>query len=308
MKNIYRISGEKKFIFLLLVLCVLFNGCKGDSEKEKLRDFGRDIANAIIDNNAKIVKTFYPDENIQGVGFSEPMGELTIGEKNSLGITRISYAKNTWIDVKENENGELYIIDSHGILMRDNAPTRDNSPTRAIASASDNSGPRLLKVSEINDGPNTALYPMEGNTYHATNMFDGKSSTSWAVRLETTNYDIADYLWGPSFRVNGNKLSHIIIRNGYQKNSKVYYNNTRATWVRIFRMSDDGILRNSDILYEGPLKDTMGAQTLPINPDFDQTRRPGRIALAFLPKGSGGYNRGDKWNDLSISELQFWGY
>lgn len=163
-----------------------------------------------------------------------------------------------------------------------------------------------LDVSDVSAGFNGVL-PVEGNnTYYAENMFDGNSATAWAVRLQNTDYEWQPYLYGPSFNVDGSKIHHIVIRNGYHKNEDVYNKNTRASWIRIYRDSY-GDPSEEDILYEGPLSDTMSPQTLSVNPKYDNSRPAGRIVLVFSSADDDRYYHGSRWNDLVISELEFWG-
>ena len=165
-----------------------------------------------------------------------------------------------------------------------------------------------LRVSDVSDGPEGRLPNQAGNSYSATNMFDGRPSTAWAVRLPHTNYDTQPYLYGPIFNVNGSKIDHIVIRNGYHKNSDVFRKNTRASWIRISRASAGSYPSSSDILWEGPLSDTMSPQTLTVSNLYDQSEPTERVMLTFSSEYDDQYYHGSKWDDLSISELEFWGY
>lgn len=164
-----------------------------------------------------------------------------------------------------------------------------------------------LSVTDVTDGPEGKLNNQAGNSYSASNMFDGNPSTGWAVKLSQTNYDSQPYLYGPMFKVNGSKIDHIVIRNGYHKNSDSFKKNTRASWIRISRASAGISPDESDILWEGSLSDTMSPETLTVSRRYDQSRPTGRVAITFSSKDDDRYYHGSKWDDLVISELEFWG-
>lgn len=164
-----------------------------------------------------------------------------------------------------------------------------------------------LSVSDITDGQAGKLHNQAGNSYSAKNMFDGKPSTGWAVKLSETDYDIQPYLYGPMFKVHGSKIDHIVIRNGYHKNKDSFKKNTRASWLRISRASAGSSPSQSDILWEGPLSDTMSPQTLSVSSKYDQSRPTERLMLTFSSEDDDLYYHGTKWDDLVISELEFWG-
>lgn len=163
-----------------------------------------------------------------------------------------------------------------------------------------------LSVSDPYDGPNGAIAPIGTNTYYARNMFDGNSATGWGVTLTQTDYYYMPVLRGPSFTVNGNKIDYVVIRNGYHKDKTIYNKNTRASWIRIYRDNGEEPSKE-DILYEGPLSDTMSPQTLSVSPSFNQNNPNHRFAIAFSSAYDDNYYHGSKWEDLIVSELEFWG-
>ncbi len=88
--------------------------------------------------------------------------------------------------------------------------------------------------------------------------------------------------------------------------------NTRPAIVTIYRplAPDTGDPEEEDILYDGPLSDTMSPQRLNVNPKFDRSRPVDEVVLKFLPPNNpDGFYWGDKWpKDMVISEIEFWGY
>lgn len=171
------------------------------------------------------------------------------------------------------------------------------------ASASKAQGvPELLKV--INVEYDNSLDAQTGNTYEARNLCDGYSTTAWAISLEKAVYD-NDMLYGPTFTIKCKKLSHIIIHNGYGKNETSYKNNTRAARVIFYSRDEHG---KEHILYDGFLKDTPSPQRLEIASDKKGDNEIKRIGMKFYTQRDGGFYTGEKWNDLCISEVEFWGY
>ena len=144
-----------------------------------------------------------------------------------------------------------------------------------------------------------------GNTYVPANMLDGKASTAWAVNLDKANYD-SDKLYGPVFYVECKKLSHIVIRNGYAKDENTFKNNARAS--RIIFCNPENVRdedESTSYLYVGILKDILDEQTIDINPTRDCNRDIKKVQI-IIPVD--GIRHGEKWNDLCISEIEFYGY
>lgn len=153
------------------------------------------------------------------------------------------------------------------------------------------------------------LAPQGRNTYYVKNMFDGNANTAWSISLDNF-YGDCDQRWGPEFDVNAQKLDYIRIQNGYCKSETSYKDNTRANWITIFRVEDDddscGFIEDFDIIYSGPLRDTMEFQTLRVSPEFDNSRPTVRVGINFGCDNSDFY-LGRKYRDLSISEMEFYG-
>lgn len=170
-----------------------------------------------------------------------------------------------------------------------------------------------LTVSEVRDNYNV-LAPQGMYTYYGKNMVDGDPTTGWAVTLSEVVID-SDTFYGPLITVNAKALDHVRIINGYGKSSDSFESNARAAWITLYR--DDfmeGVYPDEcDIIYSGPLQDTMAYQTLRVNPKFDNSRPTRRVGIIlpayseFEEDGGGGYYMGTTWDDLVISELEFYG-
>ena len=143
------------------------------------------------------------------------------------------------------------------------------------------------------------------NTYVPANMVDGNPKTAWAVNLDNASYD-SDMLYGPVFTLNCRKLSYIVIQNGYAKSQEAFRNNARASRIIICnadKMSDEN--EAASYLYEGMLEDSPERQTLRIAPDLTCNRDVCKVQLVFPVDG---LREGNKWNDLCVSEIEFYGY
>lgn len=192
------------------------------------------------------------------------------------------------------ESGDFYKIDYKGHelwVSKQYTHLEDNSGSNA----------KLLRVINVESSSNLA--PQAGNTYNPSNLCDGNGATAWAIDLDEAIYD--DYmLSGPIFTVKCKNLSHIIIRNGYCKNDDSYRNNTRAAKI-VFYNPDcyDGC-----ILFDGSLRDTSTPQRLEISSNIEGNNNIMRIGMDFYTQNNGGFYTGAKWNDLCISEVEFWGY
>ena len=164
--------------------------------------------------------------------------------------------------------------------------------------------PVKLKVVKVSyDG---SLAPQGGNTYGPSNMLDGNIATAWAVNLDSAIYD-CDALYGPYFEVPCKKLSHIIIRNGYAKSASAYINNARASYIYFEVETNDG---SEDMGCYGEgfgvnLKDTPDPQRLnaPLNESWNNNIKTIQMVFPY-----GNFIKGAKWNDLCITEIEFWGW
>lgn len=190
------------------------------------------------------------------------------------------------------------------LLTDGNGTTVTDDEDGSEAEHFDRHDAKLLKVISVNY--HNSLAPQAGNSYEARNLCDGNYGTAWAVDLDKAGYD-EDKLYGPNFTVECKKLSHIIVRNGYGKSPEAFKNNTRAakvTFMSLRTEEDNG----SYILYEGTLEDTPEPQILEIPLDKPGNDYIGMITMLFDTPENGGFYKGKKWNDLCISEVEFWGF
>ena len=162
------------------------------------------------------------------------------------------------------------------------------------------SEPQKLQVTKVEYAH--CLAPQAGNTYYGMNMCDGNLTTAWAVKLSNDAiWGGEGNLYGPTFWVKGKKLSYIIIRNGYCKNNKSFNNNTRASWISFNILNADGSSRD---YCDMDLNDTQSSQRINFSRDLD----PNNITKIQMTFTEGCFYHGAKWDDLCISEVEFWGY
>lgn len=161
------------------------------------------------------------------------------------------------------------------------------------------------------------LHNQGDNSYHPRNMIDGKPSTAWAAKLDLINDDFENgIIVGPMFDVGGSEaIAGVSLMNGYCKSSSSFNNNTRASWVTIYRYHPEfdgetaedqmmGFINAADIIYDGPIADNMESQFFPVDANFDNSHPTRTVGLLFK---KGHFHRGAKWNDLCISEIQVFG-
>jgi len=165
---------------------------------------------------------------------------------------------------------------------------------------------KLLKVVKVEYS--SSLAAQAGNTYEANNLCDGDSTTAWAVNLDNESIYDSDMLYGPLFTVSCFKLSHIVIRNGYCKNEETFKNNTRAAKVVFYSYVENSEGDDERILFDGSLRDKSTPQRLEIPFELEGNYNIKQIGMNFNTQRNGGYYAGEKWNDLCISEVEFWGF
>ena len=156
-----------------------------------------------------------------------------------------------------------------------------------------------------------------GNNYHPRNMIDGNSATAWAAKLsQIDDYYDNGIIQGPVFELaSPAKITGVELQNGYCKNSTSFKNNTRASKVTIYRYHPEfdgeygedqeaGFINKEDIIYEGPIRDSMEMQYFPVSASFDNSQPTRAVGLLFH---DGNFHRGAKWNDLCLSEIKIYG-
>lgn len=170
------------------------------------------------------------------------------------------------------------------------------------AAAAAPAAPAAPTVQKLRARVNDAMHiPRQGsNTYYASNLLDGKPNTAWTVDAYagSSSYGI-DLL---QFNVNAKRIESVKITNGYAKSSERFYQNARAGYVTISRVPVSQA-SPSDIIYQGPLRDTMSSQTLPVSSSYDNSIPTNTIYVCFS-----NVIHGNKYpNDFCISEMSFYG-
>lgn len=185
------------------------------------------------------------------------------------------------------------------VVVTEVSSSGDASTTPAAPDA-----PAVPTVHKLHASVNDAMHiPRQGsNTYYAKNMLDGKPNTAWTVNmLEGTTPD-GFYIDLLRFNINASKLDHVKITNGYAKSSERFHQNARAGYVEITRVPADQA-GPADIIYNGPLRDSMSPQTFQVSSSYDNSRPTNTVYVRFSD-----LINGDKYPyDFCISEVQFYG-
>lgn len=147
------------------------------------------------------------------------------------------------------------------------------------------------------------LAPQAGNNYKAENMFDGNKSTAWAVNWSSAPFD-CDALWGPVFNVDAGRVDYIMFTNGYGKSDKAFHDNARVKRLTIARHGYDSEVEETEncVLYSGLVKDSSEPQKLKISPRYRHIPGKGKYQIVVWD-----IYPGNKWDDLCVSEIEFFG-
>ena len=133
------------------------------------------------------------------------------------------------------------------------------------------------------------LTPQAGNTYNPENLIDHDTATTWALPFKENGSVILD------FHISAEKIKYIEVFNGYGKSLLRHGQNSRAKQVSIYADR----VNTANIIWKGELKDTLGFQKIILD------NQPKNTSHIFLKINS--VYPGNKWNDLCISEIKFFG-
>lgn len=145
------------------------------------------------------------------------------------------------------------------------------------------------------------LDPQNGNSYEASNLFDGDPSTTWAVgakkfeRFEKETEGHFPRMVGIK-TIQQYPIERLVLTNGYAKNNESWRNNARAKTITIMGCTEGS--NSADNLYSGTLSDTSDPQTVVL-------RKTGRYDYYNLIIED--YYPGEKWDDVCISEIKVFG-
>lgn len=145
------------------------------------------------------------------------------------------------------------------------------------------------------------LDPQNGNSYAASNLFDGNPSTPWVIGAKKFE-KFEKETEGHFPRMVGIKtiqqypIEDLVITNGYAKNNESWRNNARAKNITIMGCTEGSNL--ADNLYSGTLSDTAEPQTITL-------RKTGQYDYYNLIIED--HYPGEKWDDVCISEIEVFG-
>lgn len=145
------------------------------------------------------------------------------------------------------------------------------------------------------------LDPQNGNSYEASNLFDGDPSTTWAVgakkfeRFEKETEGHFPRMVGIK-TIQQYPIERLVITNGYAKNNESWRNNARAKTITIMGCTEGSNLASN--LYSGTLSDTPEPQII----NLSKTGQYDYYNLIIED-----YYPGEKWDDVCISEIKVFG-
>ena len=116
------------------------------------------------------------------------------------------------------------------------------------------------------------------------------------MNLNNATIDCDQY-WGPNFYLNCKQLCYITIHNGFSKTNSLYNKNTRAKSLLVY------LNNNEENMFDVTLEDIPSPQKINIPQDINSKNiKEVRINFWCEPAYTG-----SKWNDMCITEIEFWG-
>lgn len=179
----------------------------------------------------------------------------------------------------------------------------------ALLNSEENSQPMVnyVTITSVED-TGYELPTYKGITYNGSNLCDGDTITAWAIKLHSGGGIVS----GPTLLLKPTRIRSVELWNGYQKSRDTFYNNSRPKYMKIFRMDygeyADFDYPMSEVIYEGPVMDIIGKQTLEVSDTFDNSCMTQKVGIFFRDSEEDVFVWGNKWSDLCISELRIVGY
>ena len=133
--------------------------------------------------------------------------------------------------------------------------------------------------------------------YITENLVDGKLKTCWALDVRNKEYYKTKGFGPVHFYVDCKRLDYIVLYNGYQKNDKTFWGNPRAKYIAMYNAENP-----SEPILESMLEDTKDGQK--IHAIHNSCNLNISEIIMYFP---GDFYYPAKWNDLSISEIEFFG-
>ena len=159
---------------------------------------------------------------------------------------------------------------------------------------------RSLSLRPVNTGElkEITLRPQAGNSYGVSNLYDGKNSTAWVIGADAyyTNTPGMDPII--KYATNGSMPTKLMIKNGYNKSSKSYYDNSRVGHIIVCAVGGPG---GTKVLYDGWLRDTPNLQTI------DLPEQPSPYSTLEISISTDEIYQGSKYWDLCLNEISFRG-
>ena len=202
--------------------------------------------------------------------------------------------------ITDNKGKTKKVVVSNDSFNLTKAPSvsKDGAKEEAVAAKAP-SGPRKLKATYQSGGTEALVEPQAGTDYKPSYLFNGNNSKSWQIYPS-----IAEY-YGSSAttvyaKLEGNVLDEVQVYNGYQKSKDLYEKNSRPRRIYIALVGSDG---SEMTIFDGNLKDKMGAQTVASNLDLPISGGD-RVKIQIFPYD---IYEGWKYEDLCLSGVVFKG-
>lgn len=149
-----------------------------------------------------------------------------------------------------------------------------------------------IEVTSISVVASHTLPNQGSNSYQASNLLDGNSSTIWATHFTGNEETLTFYM-------NVNKLYKLLIVNGYRKDGKSFKNNSLAKSIKVY--VDNVLAAKEELLdyeYERELESVPAfPDWIMLDKEYNNVREV-KIVIESVYQGS-------KWNDLCISDIIF---
>lgn len=146
-----------------------------------------------------------------------------------------------------------------------------------------------VKVENILAVASHVLKDQGSNSYQASNLLDNDSNTAWATHFTGEEETL-------TFIMKTNGLYKIILINGYRKDADSYANNSRAKKVRIY--VDEALAAEDVFSNEDYGNSQYWSESIILDREYNNVKEV-KVVISSVYEGA-------KWNDLCISDVDFY--
>ncbi|MDE6271912.1 MAG: hypothetical protein K2M31_02775 [Muribaculaceae bacterium] len=186
---------------------------------------------------------------------------------------------------KRHSDSEM-VVDS-----RSSTKPLSKKQSKEVSASSGKSGSGR-KIRVFSSSANYSHLERQGNcTYSPRNLTDGDKSTAFII--PTPGYTPLRL----TFKLDGSRVRKIRIRNGYQKTTRTFNDHGRVGYINVYAYDGNEYVAQ---LYAGDTYDINGIE------EFDLPRTSGYYNRIVLEFPSDELITGDKFDELAISEVEFY--